>query len=64
MIDDVLDEIYGDMKRKAESERIGELRSQGSALVQRTNDDEIEWLIINIQVVNLLNYLIFYQNIN
>ena len=63
MIDDVLDETYGDMKRMAETERIGEFRSQGPALGQRTNDDEIEWLIINIQVVNILNYLIFYQNI-
>src|SRR6478609_2403051 len=40
MIDDVLDETYGDMKRKAETERIGEFRSQGPALWQRTNDDD------------------------
>src|SRR6478736_5813343 len=39
MIDDVLDETYGNMKREAESERIGEVGSQGPALGQRTNDD-------------------------
>src|SRR6476619_5642736 len=41
MIDDVVDETYGDMKRKAETERIGEFGSQGPALRQRTDDDDI-----------------------
>ena len=40
MIDDVLDETYRDMKRKAETERIGEFGSQGPALGHRTNDDD------------------------
>src|SRR6476469_6037086 len=39
-IDDVLDETYGEIKRKAETERIGEFVSQGPALGQRTNDDD------------------------
>ena len=40
MIDDVLDETYGDMKRKAETERFGEFGSQGPALGQETNDGD------------------------
>src|SRR6476619_5983940 len=39
MIHDVLDDAYGDMKRKAENRENLEFGSQGSALGQRTNDD-------------------------
>ena len=40
MIDDVLDETYGDMKRKAENRENWRFGSQGPALGQRTNDDD------------------------
>src|SRR6476661_3996583 len=40
MIDDVLDETYGDMKRNLKTEGVGEFGSQGPALGQRTNDDD------------------------
>src|SRR6476661_3044917 len=39
MIDDVLDETYGDMKRKAENRENWRIWKQGPALGQRTNDD-------------------------
>src|SRR6478609_5314719 len=42
MIDDVLDETYGDMKRKAGNRENGRVGSQGPALGQRTNDDDDE----------------------
>ena len=47
-IDDVLDEIYGDMKmkRKAKTERIGKFGSQGPALGQRTNDDDDDYIAL------------------
>ena len=40
MIDDVLDEIYGDRRGRLKTERVGEFGSQGPALGQRTNDDD------------------------
>src|SRR6476619_3540285 len=40
MVDDVLDETYGDMKRKAENRQNWRIGSQGPALGQRTNDED------------------------
>src|SRR6476469_2957132 len=59
IIDDVLDETYGDMMRKAETERIGEYGSQGPALGQRTNDDDAQHLIWHKSTRNIFEYCTF-----
>ena len=40
MIDDVLDETYGDIRGRLKTDRIGVFASRGPAVVQRTNDDD------------------------